>query len=169
MPRTVGRSLRPSRPSFTRCWPRFGFLPSLASNADFVSKAGHVTPNDLSPPPSFISMTDEPPPGGYPVNAWDGSTKDFGDKDHEPSGFELNFDVGGDSTFGNGDEIDFRFLMSTQIPLLDMPPELVWELNSVQVKGGVLCADPGGIGRATVGVLAGLGWRMRRRLTPRAM
>jgi len=158
MPRTVGRSLRPSRPSFTRCWPRFGFLPSLASNADFVSKAGHVTPNDLSPPLS-----------GYPVNTRDGSTKDFGDKDHEPSAFELNFGVGGDFTFGSGDEIDFRFLMSTQIPLLDMPPELVWELNSVQVKGGVLCAEPGGIGRATVGVLAGLGWRMRRRLTPRAM
>ena len=169
MPRTVGRSLRPSRLSFTRCWPHFGFLPSLASNADFVSKAGHVVPNDLSPPPSFISTTDEPPPGGYPVNAWDGSTTDFGIKDHEPSACELNFGVGGDFTFGSGDEIDFGFLMGTQIPLLDMPPELVWELNSVQVKRVVLCPEPGGIGLATVGVLAGLGWRMRRRLTPRAM
>jgi hypothetical protein len=29
----AGRSLWPSRPSLTRCWPRFGILPTLAINA----------------------------------------------------------------------------------------------------------------------------------------
>jgi len=135
--------------------------------SDFVSTSGHVVPTYVSPPPPFIASTNEPPPGGFLVNAWDGYTKDFGDKDHEPSAFELNFGLGGDYTFAIGDEIEFRFLMGTQIPLLDAPPELVWELNSVQIKGVTLCPEPGGIGLATVGVLAGLGWRARRRLTHR--
>lgn len=136
--------------------------------ADFVSTSGHVVPSYVSPQPPFISTTNEPPPGGYLVNAWDGYTTDFGEKDHEPSAFELDYGAGGDYTFGIGDEVEFRFLMGTQIPLVDLPPELVWELNSVQIKGVVLCPEPGGIGLATVGVLAGLGWRMRRRLTPPA-
>lgn len=136
--------------------------------ADFVSTAGHVVPTYVSPQPPFISMTNEPPPGGYTVNAWDGYTTDFGDKDHEPSAFELDFGAGGDYTFGIGDEIQFRFLMGTLIPLTDLPPELVWELNSVQIKGVVPCPEPGGIGLATVGVIAGLGWRARRRFTGRS-
>lgn len=136
-------------------------------NSDFVSKAGHVVPEYVSPPPPFIPTAAEPPPGGFPSNAWFMETKDFGVKDHEPSAFELNFGAGGDYTFGIGDEIDFRFLMGTQIPLVDLPPELVWELNSVQIKGVSICPEPGGIGLATAGVLAGLGWRARRRLTAR--
>ncbi|MFN9369585.1 MAG: hypothetical protein ACK6CT_12620 [Planctomycetia bacterium] len=135
--------------------------------SDFVSTSGHVVPTYVSPPPPFIASTNEPPPGGFLVNAWDGYTKDFGDKDHEPSAFELNFGLGGDYTFAIGDEIEFRFLMGTQIPLLDAPPELVWELNSVQIKGVTLCPEPGGIGVASVGVRAGLGGRARRRLPHR--
>jgi len=134
---------------------------------DFVTTNDHVVPNYVSPPPPFINSTNEPPPGGYAVNAWDGFTKDFGVKDHQPSAFELSFGSGGPYTFGIGDEIEFRFLMGTQISNLDMPPELVWELNSVQIKGVTLCPEPGGVGRATVGVLAGLGWRVRRRFIPR--
>lgn len=130
--------------------------------SDFVSVAGHVVPTYTSPPSPFITTTTEPPPGGV-VEAWQGDTKDFGIKDHEPSAFEMAFGTGGPYTFGIGDEIEFRFLMGTQVPTLT--PDLVWELNSVQIKGVTICPEPGGIGLATVGILAGLGWRARRRLT----
>lgn len=136
--------------------------------SDFVAVAGHKVPAYVSPPPPFIATTNEPPPGGFLVNAWDGFTTDFGDKDHEPSAFELNFGTGGDYTFGIGDEIEFRFLMGTLTPLLNAPPELMWELNSVQIKGVALCPEPGGIGLTAAGVLAGIGWRFRRRITRRA-
>lgn len=141
---------------------------------DFVtSPLDHVVPLHASPPSPFIATTTEPPPaptppGSYAVNAWDGETKDFGIKDHQPSAFELNFGTApGDYTFAIGDEIEFRFLMGTQIPLSGTT-QLVWELNSVQIKGVTICPEPGGMVLAAAGlVVVGAGWRARRRLAPR--
>jgi hypothetical protein len=40
----AGRSLRPSWPPLARCWPRFGILPALASNAARLAGASLSSP-----------------------------------------------------------------------------------------------------------------------------
>lgn len=134
--------------------------------SDFVSSPVHYLPTYSSPPSPFVSLTSEPPPGGWGVDAWAGYTRDFGIKDHEPSAFELTFDPAGPYSFQLGDEIEFRFLMGTQVPLSGSS-QLVWELDSVQIKGVVPCPEPGGIALATAGLLIGLGDGIRRRFMPR--
>jgi len=131
----------------------------------FVKPNGNPNPGSYLPnygPPLFSPLIDSS--GTMAVQAWSDTTLGFASGNHQPSEFTLQF-----TDFGlqNGDEIQFRFAMATDLALTGTHNTLVWEVNKVQIDGVYECPEPGTLALAGIG---GVGClliaRRRRRRAP---
>lgn len=126
--------------------------------SDFSSTAGKIPPSYANPPAPFIDTTSVPSGKPYGVEAWVGTTDKFDQGDHQISQFTLDFPP---YPLGPGDEIQFRFLMGTQVS--STKPQIDWEINRVQIDGVYECPEPAGIALALIGGLSCLlAGRVRR-------
>lgn len=125
-------------------WSGWAGVPA----AVWSTVGGHHPPNDPNP---FFPLDPGAP-------AFAGASPGASSGFHVTSAFTLAWAPYG---LGNGDEIQFRFLVGVDAPLSVSSETILWEVNDVQIDGVRLCAVPEPDGLA-LGAVAVAGVARRR-------